>query len=36
MWIRLKELIIEQYPELKTIGRSREAFIALEEAAKEA
>jgi len=36
MWIRLKELIIEQHPNLEKIGRSREAFITLEEAAKEA
>jgi len=36
MWIRLKELIIEQHPKLEIMGRSREAFNTLEEAAKEA
>jgi len=36
IWIRLKELIIEQHPELEIIGRSRDIFNALEEAAKEA
>jgi len=36
MWIRLKELIIEQHPKLETISRNRQAFVTLGEAAKEA
>jgi len=36
MWVRLKELIIEQHPELEQIGRTKNALIALEQAAKEA
>jgi len=35
MCVRLKELIIEQHPDLETIGRSKEAFV-LEQAANEA